>query len=186
MSKLPVLLSLLCTLFIKQHIIVVDKPAAQEAFEYLNLVRQTPKQYANEVGAFLNSVKPLYALKWNDTLAKVAEQKAHEMATNNYIGHVDKKGYGMNYYIQQAGYKLKPIALKDKKLNFYESVSGGYSGGKESIIALLIDKNVLGSGHRKHLLTQGNYSGFKDIGIGFARDDKSEYKTFMCILIAQH
>jgi uncharacterized protein YkwD len=166
----------------------LDKAAAREAYALLNNIRTNPKSYASEIGAFLNKQHPLKALTWNDTLAKVAEAKAMDMAKNNYFGHVDKKGYGINHLIDKAGYKLNKEWLKHKKDNFFESIALGYSGPHEAIKELLIDANDPNQGHRKHLLSQDKFHQKNtDIGIGFVRSptEKGEI-TYISIIIARH
>jgi uncharacterized protein YkwD len=166
----------------------VDKAAAREAYALLNNIRTNPKSYAAEIGAFLNKQHALKALTWNDTLAKVAEAKAMDMAKNNYFSHVDKKGYGINYLIDKAGYKLNKEFLKHKKDNFFESIALGYSGPHQAIKDLLIDNSDPGLNHRKHLLSQDKFHAKDtDIGIGFVRSatDKGDI-TYISIIIARH
>ncbi len=70
---------------------------------------------------FLNDLKTIPQLKWNDTLANVAEAKALDIATRQYFGHVDPEGYGMNYFMDKAGYKLDARWLSSKDMNYFES-----------------------------------------------------------------
>lgn len=165
----------------------IDKEQARAAHILLNKIRKNPKSYAKEM-PFLSDVKPMPALKWNDTLAQVAEAKALDMAKRNYFAHVDPDGFGMNHYIMKAGYKLDSAWLKSPKANYFESCNGGGQTGEEAIRMLIIDKDVPGLGHRKHLLGIDSWSsGLYDIGIGFARADSgSYYKTYTCVLIAKH
>ena len=169
----------------------LDKNFAKEAFDYLNSVRQNPSKYSKEIGSFLISIKPIYALKWNDTLAALAETKAMDMAKKGYFDHVDPKGLGMNYYLEKGGYHLPKDWLKNKKDNYVESIGNNYQNAKEAIQNLIIDEGVPGVGHRKHLLGLGDfYSKNVDIGIGHIvlnsnqGDDFKE--TYTCILIARH
>jgi len=53
----------------------LDKHEAKAAFEYLNRVRKDPPSFSKQIGADLKDVKAMPALKWNTTLAKVAEQR---------------------------------------------------------------------------------------------------------------
>lgn len=130
--------------------------------------------------------KPL--LKWNDTLAKVAETKALDMATRSYVAHVDPDGYGLNYYINKAGYSLNPKWLASKELNYFESISAGAASGEAAVRTLLIDKDIPDLGHRKHLLGLDKWTAsLYDIGIGYARPvDNSPYKSYVCLIIAKH
>lgn len=165
----------------------LDKEQARSAYVLLNKIRKNPQSYAREM-PFLGEVKAMPALKWNDTLAKAAEAKALDMARRNYFAHVDPDGYGMNYHIMKAGYRLDSSWTKNPKANYFESCNAGGQTGEEVIRMLLIDEGVPNAGHRKHLLGIDSWSsGLYDIGIGYARSDSSSfYKTYTCVLIAKH
>ena len=128
------------------------------------------------------------ALRWNDTLAKVAETKALDMADKNYFAHVDKKGYGINYRINEAGYKVEPAWLNPKSENFFESICAGMESGKNGIDILLIDEGIPSLGHRKHLLGLDKWNAsLYDIGIGYVNiPDGSKYISYMSLIIAKH
>src|SRR4051812_26593984 len=63
----------------------LDKDEAKKAFDYLNKVRQAPDKYSKEIGVDLSDVKPRPELKWNDDLAKAAQDKALDMAERDYF-----------------------------------------------------------------------------------------------------
>lgn len=165
----------------------LDRNEAKNAFLLLNKIRTNPAKYKNEFQRF-ETVKQIAALIWNDTLARVAEAKALDMAQRNYFGHVDPDGFGINYYVQKAGYQLRSEWLKNPKANYFESCNAGGLTGEESIKMLIIDEGWPELNHRKHLLGLDNYSAsLKDIGIGFARGtEQNMYKTYTCIIIAKH
>ena len=168
---------------------VLQKEQAKEAFNYLNKVRVKPSDFKNEIGYFMKSIKPKHELKWNKILVEVAEEKAMDMAKKNYFNHVSKDGKGINVMIHKAGYKLNSDWIKDKKDNSFESISAGAETAVESIINLIIDKNVKGLGHRKHLLGMNDWYGMmKDIGIGFVSclNTDNTYNTYCCVIIATH
>jgi hypothetical protein len=161
------------------------KDPAYQSYLFLNEVRSDPKAYSKSFGINLNNVKPSPALIWSDTLAREAERKAADMATQNYFAHVDKKGYGMNYYVNKAGYKLPEFWLDNKKNNQVESLGANTEGAEGFIKQLIIDKGVPELGHRKHLLSMGPfYQQNTHIGIGIAYNPKSEYGYYCCVLIA--
>ncbi|MDB5206882.1 MAG: hypothetical protein JWR72_1957 [Flavisolibacter sp.] len=165
----------------------IDKEEAQKAFLLLNKIRINPQSFTSGMG-FLKEVKAMPQLKWNDTLAKVAEAKAVDMATRKYFGHVDPDGYGMNYFINKEGYKLEPKWLSSKELNYFESIGAGAPSGEAAIRNLIIDANTPSLGHRKHLLGLDVWNApMTDIGIGYARPVAgSPYMSYVCILIARH
>lgn len=165
----------------------VSKEEAKKGFEYLNSVRQNPGIYSDQIGVDLKSVKKMPALKWNDTLAKVAEAKAMDMAKRKYFGHTDPDGNGMNILIHKAGYKLPESWIKNKQENMFESISAGNKDCVDAIKTLIVDEGITPPMHRMHLLGQDPFwAECYDIGIGYATDPASDYKTYTCILIAKH
>lgn len=165
----------------------IDKEEGKKAFTFLNKVRSSPSAFADEM-PFLTEIGPRPILKWNDTLAQVAEAKALDMATRKYVAHIDSEGYGLNYYINKAGYKLNARWLATKELNFFESISAGAPNGEAAIRTLLTDKDVPSLGHRKHLLGLDSWTAsLYDIGIGYARPvENSPYMSYVCVIIAKH
>src|ERR1041385_5049076 len=106
LKYLLVILSINFFFIPKQTDVTIDKKEAQDAFVLLSDIRADPNKYYRELnyeqGIKTSSIK----LKWNDTLAKVAEAKAYDMAKRNYMAHVDPDGFGINYFINKSGYKL--------------------------------------------------------------------------------
>lgn len=166
----------------------LDKAEAEKMFEYLQDLRQkkVPKSDANL--KYVGKKKAM--LHWNDTLAKVAEARALDLAKGNYFDHVDKDGYGVNYHIQVAGYNLEPEWTENKEDNFFESLEAGKDDYYSIISDLIIDKGIPSKGHRKHLLGLDDWNEKNnDIGIGMYRvgeDDSSEYSSYTVIIIARH
>jgi uncharacterized protein YkwD len=164
----------------------LDRDEARKAFVYLNRIRKEPAKFSKEIGVDLSDVRARPALKWNDILAKVAEEKALDMANRDYFGHVTPEGLGINIQIHEAGYMLPKDWLKEKDQNFFESISAGMNTGEEAIRNLIVDKDLPAALHRKQLLRITDfYSECADIGIGFARHPKSKYQTYMSIIIAR-
>lgn len=185
-SYLVPALILLLSFFYNNNPFVV-KEEAQQAYEYLNNIRSNPERYYTPL--HLNAGLPITktALHWNDTLAQVAEAKAMDMARRNYFSHVNPDGYGINYFIQQSGYKLNAAWTKNKSDNYFESLSAGAATGKETIETLIKDANDPSYGHRNHLLGIGKWdASLADIGIGFVKCDDGKYPSYACIIIARH
>jgi uncharacterized protein YkwD len=188
MKYLLVILLFCATSFQKNDEVTIDKKEAQDAFALLTEIRNNPDKYYEELnfekGLKVSKIK----LKWNDTLAKIAEAKAYDMAKRNYMSHVDPDGYGMNYYIKKGGYKLQPKWTVEKSANYFESLAANTFTGIESIKVLVTDKNTPTLGHRKHLLGLDEWNAaLTDIGIGFSRRESgSTYKTYTCVIIAKH
>ncbi|TMI94708.1 MAG: CAP domain-containing protein [Bacteroidetes bacterium] len=188
MKYFLVMLLFCATSFQKKDEVTIDKKEAQDAFALLTDIRNDPDKYYEELNFEKGLTVSKIKLKWNDTLAKVAEAKAYDMAKRNYMGHVDPDGYGMNYYIKKSGYKLNPRWTVEKSANYFESLAANTFSGIESIKVLVTDKNTPSLGHRKHLLGLDPWNvALTDIGIGFSRRGSgSTYKTYTCIIIAKH
>jgi uncharacterized protein YkwD len=179
-------LVLLLSFFYNNNPFVV-KEEAQQAYEYLNTIRSNPENYYKTL--HLNGSLSITRthLRWNDTLAKVAEAKAMDMARRNYFGHVNPDGLGINYFIQQSGYSLNPAWTKNKNENYFESLSAGSATGKEAIETLIMDEGDPSYGHRDHLLGIGSWdASLADIGIGFVKCDAGKYQSYACVIIAKH
>ncbi|MBL7111943.1 MAG: CAP domain-containing protein [Bacteroidales bacterium] len=163
------------------------KDEAKAASEFLNQVRQDPDAFSDETGVDLSYVEAKPELSWNSKLAGAAEKKALDMATRNYFGHTDPDGYGMNYRIFHAGYKIPEDWFEDVASNYFESIQAGHSTGKRAIIDLIIDEGVDPPGHRNHLLgIEDFWSNCTDIGIGMAKKEGSTYTYYMCVMVAKH
>ncbi|MFZ9388389.1 MAG: CAP domain-containing protein [Chitinophagaceae bacterium] len=168
--------------------VVIDKAEAQKAFLLINKIRQSPEKYYQELNFDKSFTVNSTSLKWNDTLARVAEQKAFDMARRDYFSHTDPDGFGINYFIAKSGYRLAKDWITNKAANFFESISAEVEDGESAVKNLVIDKGVPSLGHRRHLLGNGIWeSTLTDIGIGFARRDSgSTYQTYVSIIIAKH
>lgn len=166
----------------------VDRDEAEAAFALLNKIRQNPSAYQRELGLNSRIKIAQTPLKWNVTLAKVAEARALDMARRNYFDHTDPDGIGPNHHIHRAGYSLNPDWLKRKQANNFESIAANYPSASDGIKAMIIGKSSPGFGHRKHLLGMDEWNGsLEDIGIGYVRAPSgSRYKSYLCVIIAKH
>ncbi|MBL0910972.1 MAG: CAP domain-containing protein [Bacteroidia bacterium] len=186
MKRFLCILCALVSLSVAQAQTSLDKNMAAEAIRYLNAIRQDPPAYADSVGfPGLRRIQAMPALKKHDILMTVAEEKARDMASQNYFSHVNKKGEGINIMIHRAGYTLPESQLKDKKANAFESLSAGSETAQEHINTLIIDEGVSPAFHRMHLLgLESFWARCTDIGVGVAYDPASTYGYYMCIIIA--
>jgi uncharacterized protein YkwD len=174
--------------FQTEKTIEVDKEEARNAFAFLNEIRANPGNYYKELNYSKNLKVSAVKLQWNDTLARVAEAKARDMAERNYFAHVDPDRKGINYLIHRAGYKLNTDWFKNKSDNNFESLTANINTGKAAIEILIIDEGVKSFGHRKHLLGLDQWnSTLRDAGIGFVRCSSGcEYQSYVCVIIAKH
>ncbi|WP_162053581.1 CAP domain-containing protein [Pontibacter pamirensis] len=162
------------------------KSAAKANFEELNAVRQNPKLYAQKYKLpALAKISPRAPFTWDDALAKLAQQKAEDMARHNYFGHIDKKGKGLNYYLWQVNYPLPSYYSKEARANNVESIAANTESPLVFVQQLIEDQGVPSLGHRKHLLSLNEESTpATHIGIGIAYNPNSKYKYYCSILIA--
>lgn len=185
---LLLLLFLTTESFAQTSRIVTDKKQAKVAFELLNAIRSNPHKYARELG--LSNVKTVNRTKliWNDKLAKAAEFRAYDMAKRSYFDHITPEGFGPNYYIAKAGYRLNKDWLKDISANNFESIAGNHPSAEAGIKAFIIGKGSPGFMHRKHVLGMDPWnSSLVDIGIGFTTvPHGSLYKSYLVVIIAKH
>lgn len=166
----------------------VDRSEAKTAFALLNDIRQRPEAFQHELGlTSLNGISRT-PLRWNSTLAKVAEARALDMAQRDYFDHTDPDGFGPNYHINQAGYTLNPDWLKHKETNNFESIGANHPTAVDGIKALIAGKNSPGFRHRAHLLGMDEWNAsLNDVGIGFVRAPSgSPYQSYICVIIAKH
>ena len=164
-----------------------DPTEANKAFLHLNKIRANPSAYSKAMGVDLSKVSKRPALKWNDTLAKIARTKAMDMVNRNYTGHITPEGYGINYMMDSAGYKLNKDWIKDPKMNTFESWQAGAADGEAMIRELILDTYDTNLGHRKQLLAMTDWHAkMLDIGIAFVQSPNSKYKTHSVVIIARH
>jgi len=163
-----------------------DLAAAEQAsFLELNAVRQNPAHFAAKYKLpALRALPGKPELIWDETLARLARQKAEDMARHDYFAHVDKKGKGMNYYLWQAAYPLPHFYSRDARANNVESIAANTAGPMGFVQQLIEDKGVPSLGHRRHLLglDEGPVPA-THIGIGIAYNPKAKYKYYCSILI---
>ena len=113
---------LMVTTSFQDNKVTMDYTEAQKAYELLNEIRMNPEKYHEALKYPKHLRVTRTRLVWNDTLAHVAEAKAYDMATHNYFDHVDRKGFGINYYIEKAGYRMDDMWTKNPKNNFLNAM----------------------------------------------------------------
>lgn len=185
-ATLLFILIVLLTAFTVPPNIIIDEQEAKKAFEQLNVARSDPKAYGKQIKINLDKVAKRPLLVWNDTLAIVAQKKAFSMADKKYFAHVTPDGKGINILMDEAGYKLPKEWLKSKKENYFESIVAGVASGEDAIKMLITDAFEPSLGHRKHLLGMDDWNAsLKDVGIGYVKAPDSEFKVYVCVIIAK-
>ncbi|MGV3760929.1 CAP domain-containing protein [Parapedobacter sp.] len=166
----------------------IERKEALAAFTLINKIRQNPRAFRRELHLSPRTPITQTPLRWNPTLANVAEMRALDMARRDYFDHTDPDGFGPNYHINRAGYTLNPDWLKRRAANNFESIGANHPTAIDGVKAMIIGRNSPGYGHRKHLLGMDEWNGsLQDIGIGYVRvPSGSTYQSYLCILIAKH
>ena len=103
--------------------IASDGGTAKER-EMAGLIRGHPKQKRR-------------TLLYNTRLTLVARARARDMARRNYFGHVDPDGYGPNWHLTRAGYRLPTEWTAFRNSNQVESILGGKATAKEAFHTLV-------------------------------------------------
>lgn len=164
------------------------------AVAYLNEVRADPDAFSEEIGVDLSYVEPKPALKWDRTIAEVAQAKADDMFDRDYFDHVDPDGNGINIKLYEAGYPLEEWHIEPRSNNFFESLGYQWASrptqttATDMIKLLILDEGWDPPGHRNHLLGIDDFS--KDnteIGIGIAKGKKDDgkYYYYIAVVIAR-
>lgn len=160
----PVLILLVSFFYNTNPFIVKDE--AQKAYEYLNAVRLHPEQYIDSLHIDTALHIQKCVLRWNDSLAKAAEERAIEMARNGNT---------------QAG-----ALMQFSNNDHFESIVAGPADGTQAINTLILDRDVPTMLNRNHLLGIGVWnSTLADIGIGYVRCDAGKYRSYACIILAR-
>lgn len=158
------------------------KKEIQQAFTYLNQVRQDPSLFGSDFGLDLDDTPPRPAFKWSVQLALSAQNKAEDMAKRNYSSHVDPDGFGPDKLARDAGYALPGDWGQNPSDNHIESLVTGICNGVGAIRTMIIDHNVNPPGHRIQLLGLNEFfAKHVDIGIGMTVQEKSTYKSYLVV-----
>ncbi len=170
------------------QLITTERDEAKDAYVLLNDIRSNPSKYKKQLGISDIQNVTRKALVWNKQLAKVAEERAYDMAKRDYFDHITPDGVGVNVQIAEGGYSLNKDWLKNIKANNFESIAANHPSAEEGIRALIIGKGSPGFMHRKHLLGMDKWNGsLQDIGIGYVRiPSGATYKSYLCVIIAKH
>ncbi len=113
-------------------------------------------------------------------LAKVARERALDMATRGYFGHETPEGIGPNEQARAAGCQL-PDIYPGGSANSIESIAAGYADADEAWSALMNSPS-----HRLHLLAEHDfYRDQTDYGVGYAYMPDSPYTYYWVVLTAE-
>lgn len=112
---------------------------------------------------------------WDDTLARVAAEKVRRQAHEGWAWHVDPQGYGPNYYVRKAGYRLPDYYSKADDANNIESIAHWGDGTVPNVWAAW----MASAGHKQHVLgLLSFYAAQTHVGCAYyylATSDKKHY-----------
>ena len=120
------------------------------------------------------------SLVWDSRLASAARARATDMGRRKYFNHVDPDGFGPNYHVTKAGYRLPIKWTAFDGSNQVESILAGNSS------AYVAFKKWMGSKrHADHILALKPFYGSQTrFGVGFAYVSDSPYKHYWVFLSA--
>jgi uncharacterized protein YkwD len=121
------------------------------------------------------------SLTCHPILARVARERAEDMAQRRYFGHTNPDGFGPNYLVRQAGYVLPSYYGTEPDANNIESIAGGYPTAEATW------QGWMGSsGHRDHLLGLNSFWAEQiEYGVGYAYDPTSPYGHYWVVITAK-
>jgi uncharacterized protein YkwD len=96
----------------------------------------------DEAIAFLESVRPMSPLRFNEGLARAARLHAQDLGPRGSLEHVGSDGSRLSDRLNRLGRWHGLIA---------ENISTGEEEARQVVIQLLVDDGVAGRGHRKNL-----------------------------------
>lgn len=123
-------------------------------------------------------------LRCNPILMEEAMRKANDMIDRKYYGHVDIDGFGMNYFLRQAGYPLPSYYLTSKEANNVEALAAGPDFGMADAA---FQGYLNSSKHRPQILglTSG-WAAQDEYGVGYAYSANSKYANYWVVLTAKN
>lgn len=149
----------------------------------VSVSRAEPNAAEREVGRMLEQDQGQRRprIVFNPVLARVARQRAEDMAARNYFDHTDPDGLGANTHVTRAGYQLPDFYNRSPAGNNIESIGAGYRSPTEAWQGWMSS-----TGHRTHLLgLQDFYRDQSEYGIGYAHAPGTEYVHYWVVLIAK-
>lgn len=164
---------------------------SQDHFTFLPLIIGAPSSSVS--GCSLNTAEQEVATRaishpdqgrgtmiCDSTLAQEAREKAMDMATRGYFGHVDPDGFGPNYHVRNAGYNLPNWYSSDPNANNIESIAAGYATPAAAWQGWLNS-----AGHRAHVLGESSFwADQTHYGVGYYYDPDSYYKHYWVFMSA--
>lgn len=120
------------------------------------------------------------SMQLDPILARIARERAEDMAARSYFGHVNPDGNGPNALVRAAGYALPAWWGSVAADNFIESIAAG-----RSLPADTWADWMASTSHRTHILALDSfYRDQTSYGVGYAYTPNGVYHHYWVILTA--
>ena len=120
------------------------------------------------------------SMQLDPILARIARERAADLAARNYFAHVNPDGVGPNALVREAGYVLPAWWGTVVADNYIESIAAG----RNTAAATWTDW-MNSPSHRTHILaTDAFYQNQTSYGVGYAYSANSTYRHYWVILTA--
>ncbi len=120
------------------------------------------------------------SMQLDPILARLARERAQDLAARNYFAHVNPDGFGPNALVRDAGYVLPAWWGTAATDNYIESIAAG----RNTAAAAWTDW-MNSPSHRTHILgTDVFYQNQTSYGVGYAYSASSTYRHYWAILTA--
>jgi len=166
---------------------VVAQSGALTPWAYLPLVIKgsacAPNAQEQQIALYMieHPDQKRLSLTCHPILARVARERAEDMARRGYFSHVNPDGFGPNYLVRQAGYVLPSFYSTAPDANNIESIAAGYP------TAEAVWQSWMSSyAHARHLLgLDPFYAEQIEYGIGYTYDPASPFGHYWVVITAR-
>ncbi|MCO5167236.1 MAG: IPT/TIG domain-containing protein [Planctomycetes bacterium] len=161
----------------------------QELVELMQRARRDPVAEAGRINRTrgTNLDFSIYAvrppLSHNGFLEEAAKFHANDMATRGFYGHASPEGKNANGRILDTAYDLNDYFGTNPAINLTENIGKGTGAAPGNSLTnpqdvhdtFMIDLNVAGAKHRQMILGHGQFSRYREVGVGYLHRAPSDY-----------
>ena len=166
---------------------VAAQPITLTPRAYLPLIAKSPacslNQQEQQIALYMieHPDQQRASLTCHPILARVARERAEDIAQRGYFSHTNPDGYGPNYLVRQAGYVLPSYYGTEPDANNIESIGAGYPTAEATWEGWMES-----SGHRDHLLGLAPFFAEQvEYGVGYACNPASPYTYYWVVITAK-
>lgn len=161
----------------------------QELIELMQRGRRDPVAEAQRINAKygtsldFSSFQPRQPVSHNGFLEAAADGHADDMATRGFYGHVNPDGVNANGRVIASTYDLNDYFGTNATINLTENIGKGTGSAPGNLLTtpqsvhdtFIIDAGVMGAKHRVMILGQGQFSKYRENGMGYLHRAPSDY-----------